>query len=233
VRLIDQTEVQMQWADINSRVRRLPGQGSQVRSPGVHLTGVLRFIALQAGILKPFVESTSKSSTVPKGQIQDIDESVMPLRMMLGMFFEDGAVGLYPDMEWQPGEFHKDGVFGTPDGLTLIPHPHPVIKRLTNPIYQLEEFKLTWKSEWNYGKNNFCAANWMWMRQAMGYLKMLQYAGLIILPQCRFHVGWVNGDYRPPSPRYFRYTVEFTQKEIDTLWTLILKHKDNQAIERE
>jgi hypothetical protein len=164
----------------------------------------------------------------------------MPLRMMFGMFFEEGMAGLYPDMNWQPGEMQKDGVFGTPDGISIIQAQGngsasnaSNVKRVDDYIYVLDEFKLTWKSEWNYGKEKFLGGNWLWMGQAKGYLAMAQDAGYPI-SHVRFHIGWVNGDYRPPQPKVIRYLVKFSDSEVANFWSnVILKNRDNPEVARE
>ncbi len=249
-RLLEQTEIRMEWADVARRIHH-PFPESHPRSPGVHLSGVLRYIALEAGILsKPGVESTSGK------QLQDVDEEEMPLRMMLGMFFEEGAVGLYPEMQWQPGELERDRVFGTPDGMSIIEiapksstvagvskdgakgggptgnwgqdakRNHAATHPSVSSSFVVEEFKLTWKSEWNYGKDRFLTVNWLWMNQGKGYLALAQHNGFENLRHVRFHICWVNGDYRPPQPKLCRYLVEFSQAEIDNLWRLVLRNKD-------
>jgi hypothetical protein len=238
MKLISQTVVNIEWTDVRKRVHRCPPNNSHVRTPGVHLSGVLRHIPLESGILQPRTtpQTGNVESTSSKGNLQDIDEDVMPLRMVLGTFFEDGVVGFYPEMQWQPGELERDRIFGTPDGLSVFAGSvaEQVIQRISGQAaYLLEEFKLTWKSEWNYGGDRFCSANWMWMRQALGYLALLQHNGLDVALLAQFHVCWVCGDYRPPSPKYVRYLVEFTQKEIDSLWSLVLKHKNDKGVVRE
>ncbi len=228
MRVIEQVEMLMEWADVHRRIRH-PLPVSHLRSPGVHLSGVLRYIAQESGILAkpspppPPSPSPSSPPGVDSTSFPDMDEDIMPLRMMLGMFFEEGAVGLYPDMQWQPGELERDGVFGTCDGLSVTP-AHGLL---------LEEFKLTWKSEWNYGKDRFTSANWLWMSQAKGYLALMQANGIDIAPMVRFHVCWVAGDYRPPSPKLMRYVVEYTQKEIDSLWGLVLRNKNKPGVKKE
>lgn len=181
---------------------------------------------MESGILaKPGVDSTST----------DVDEGEMPVRMMMGMFYEEGMAGMYPTMHWQPGEMERDGVFGTMDGLSEITKDYPIARlRSIDSVYAVlvEEFKLTWKSEFNYGKEKI-TSNWMWMRQVMGYLAMLQVNGYPDCRWARFHVGWVNGDYRPPQPKLVRYLIEFTQAEIDSNWKMVMRNKDKEGVRHE
>lgn len=208
--LLEQTEVHLEWTDIAKRVRH-PAPPTHVRAPGTHLSGILRAIAIESGILKVYAPQ-NVDSTQRGGSAADLDEDIMPLRMIMGMAVEEYFAGFYPDMQWQPGELERDGIFGNPDGITLNP--------LLNGggSVMVDEFKATWKSEFTYGGKQFLS-NWMWMRQGMGYCAMLGTRWV------RFHIVWMNGDYRPPQPRYYRYLVEFTQKEIDNAWNLNLRNK--------
>lgn len=225
MKLLEQTAISLEWADINGRVRH-PYPVNHPRSPGVHLSGVLRYIAIQSGILVGVDPTTGKwtgDQTRTSAGIQDVDDEIMPLRMAMGMAWEEWVVGLYPDMLWQPGEFHRDKVYGTPDGLIVN----------QSGQVDVEEVKLTWKSEHTYGKGTDFLRNWMWTRQVMGYMAMLQAEGYEVSRLGRFHIGWANGDYRPPSPKYIRYLVEFEQKEIDRTWEMVLKNRDKDGVKRE
>lgn len=214
MKLLSETEVKLGWGDLADRIHH-PQPAAHKRSPGVHLSGVLRYVGITTGLLVPIAQTSNGSNQV------DIDEEEFPLRMALGQFFEEGASGLYPDMSWQPGEMCKSGVYGTCDGMSYV-----------DGQLVLEEFKLTWKSEWNYGGDKFIRANWMWMRQVMGYLAMWQ----DVCKDCitaRFTICWVNGNYRPPAPKLSRYVVEFSQRDIDMCWDMIEANKNNPEIARE
>lgn len=221
MKVIEQVEVKMEWTDFGKWVAH-SFPPPHPRSPGVHLSGVLRYVAIQTQILD--VDPTTGKWRGDK----DRPDDEFPLRMWMGMGWEHQAAGMYPEMVWQPGEFERDEVFGTPDGLTLLDPAWAVICRLSGedayPV-MLEEFKLTWKSSFSGAITD----QWMWMRQGMGYCALLQANGY----DCRivrYHVGYVNGDYRPPSPKYIRYTVEFSQKEIDGLWGLVLRNKGKEGV---
>lgn len=188
--LIQESEIRIEWTDIDGRVAKKKPKGSSVRSSGVHLSGVIRSCLMATGDLAE----------------AEIRTEEMPLRMAIGMAWEDWAVGLWPKLQWQPGECCMDGVFGSPDGITW-------------PV--LEEFKATWKSRRTYG-NVVDQKLWMW--QLAGYCKMLG------VTKARMHILWVCGDYKqgPPTPVYVTYTIQFTQQEIDQFWTnVVLKNKDS------
>ena len=210
-RVVEETEVRIEWADIESRVTH-ERPAKYKRTPGKHLSSVLRYIATTAGILKGVDPKTGKW----KGDTT-LDEDEMPLRMALGMAWEDWAVGLYPEMVWQPGEIERDNVYGTPDGLSAI--------TLGNLEICIDEFKCTWKSS----HQRPILGEWMWMNQGMGYCAMSQ----MDIRYVRYHVMYVCGNYRPPAPSYMRYLVEYSQQEIDRTWALVMRNKDKEGVKRE
>jgi hypothetical protein len=214
VTLLSQSEIRLEWTDILGRTPKRKPKSADVRSSGVHLSGVIRY-ALQ---------------TI--GQLQKDDESdEMPLRMAVGMAWEDWAVGLWPDMVWQPGEWEKDGVFGTPDGISTLFNDQlglpPGIEGDGEQEYEvqydvpvLEEFKATWKSR----RTHEPVTNeriWMWQLAANCLAMNTTYA--------RLHVLWVNGAYPKgaPSPVYMTYLISFQQKELERFWAnVVLANKD-------
>jgi hypothetical protein len=155
-----------------------------------------------SGVLKPMVIAAGKLKLNGRGELPD-DE--FPMVMALGMAFENWIVGLYPDLVWQPGEVSLDGIIGSPDGYSLI-----------DDVPTVEEFKCTYKSQYTRA-NILDETAWMW--QQMGYCKMQPAL------QSRLHVFYVNGDYRPPSPQYRTYLIQYTQAELDKMWAAILKNK--------
>lgn len=196
-KLLLQTEIRLQWADIDDRIDRRPVYPGP-RSPGVHLMShVIKPILLASGLLKP----------LDKEQL-GLDE--MPLRMAIGMAMEAWFQGLWPGMIWQPGEFRRNGIIMTPDGLTLDG------EELTGGEGLLEEMKATWCSRRTYGQD--ITEHKTWMFQCAGYLKG---TGLRFV---RVHVWWICGDYKqgPPSPMYVTYLLEFQQAEIDDFWDNVI-----------
>lgn len=194
-KLLEEKQISLDWSDITSRVKHKKQHDSNHRAPGVHLSGILRAVLIATGVLTP---------------IDDEQMEEFPLRMALGMAWEDWAVGLWPDMTWQPGEVYESGVAMNPDGLTR-----------TRKIEQLEEFKATWCSRRTYGKDVTQHKYWMW--QLAGYLHAMQ------MTRARLHVLWVCGDYKqgPPSPMYVTYLVEFTKAELLKFWKkVVLTNKD-------
>lgn len=205
--LIHKSEVRIEWTDILNRTKHRRPKNADIRSSGVHLSGVIKYVLTTSGLLN------AEDQT---------DE--MPLRMAVGMAWEDWAVGLWKDMVWQPGEMELDGVFATPDGRGEMDWPGLSNPKAGWPVGTIEEFKATWKSEHTHGK---VTDERIWMWQLAGNLKM---AGL---NYARLHVLWVNGNYRPPAPVYMTYGLFFTQDELDKFWqNVVLKNKDKAKAER-
>lgn len=201
--LISKTEIAVEWTDLNNWSQVLQPQSAHVRSPGVHISGIIRAIMLKLGKLKPEDES---------------DE--MPLRMAIGMAWENWVIGLAQakrdwKIEWQPGEWEYDGVFGTPDGIGEVTRYTAEIqkgggvKKGSQTYRCLDEFKATWKSE-HTRKNIVDESLWIWQLAASCYVLGLEHA--------RLHVLWVNGDYRPPAPKYFVYLVKFEWAYLERFW---------------
>jgi hypothetical protein len=101
----------------------------------------------------------------------------------------------------RPGEVELDGIVGSPDGYDP-------------DAGMLDEYKCTWKSINNAHPEQV----WKWMTQVKGYCKMLG------VTTVRFHVLYINGDYRGSGPIYRSYLFSFTQKEIDENWQMLLNH---------
>jgi len=141
----------------------------------------------------------------------------MPVRMAVGMAWEEWAVGLWPKtFQWQPGECKRDGIIGSPDGK---------MPRVGGGNWQLEEFKCTWKSLHKY-RDILAPLNRLWIWQMAGYCAMMG------LTYARLHVMWVNGDYRPPSPVYRTYLLRFTEQELEEFWrNVVMANKDQVRVE--
>lgn len=187
-RLLEEKEIILEWSDLERRVPKTRAS-SMERASGVHLSGIIK----------------ATLQTMKELDIYDQTDE-MPLCVMLGTFFEEGLVTLYPDMIWQPGEVSRDGVVGNPDGLTVT---------------QLEEFKFTMKSQYKHqGEDILKEKRWMW--QISGYCHMM------CLTQARLHVCWSRGDYRQKwGPVYYTYTIGFTEEELARFWNnVILKNME-------
>lgn len=115
-------------------------------------------------------------------------------------------------MGQRPGEVWLDDIVGSPDGIG------PDLKDNIN--LALEEYKFTWKSS-----KTSPMENWYYMTQAKSYCKML---GLNVVIM---RIIYVMGEYRGGGPVYRVARIKFTDKEIDTNWAMILKHKKEMMAE--
>lgn len=150
------------------------------------------------------------------GDRKDAEPDVMPLPMAIGMAWEAWAVGLFPSVMWQPGEEELDGVYCTPDGMSSLDIDGA-------PEIIVEEWKATYKSLHNYG-DVIKQSLWMWQLAGLCCAMGLRFA--------RLHVLWINGDYRPPQPKYITYLIEFTQDELEKFWAnVIMRNKDKAVAE--
>lgn len=176
------------------------------RSKGVHLSDVIRDIALRSGYLDK------------KYAGKDIDED--PEFIMLGMAWEHIVLEMHPNILPHPMEYCLDRIYMSPDGIT------------TGSKYDLEihEIKLTKKSR--PGKASDLATVgkwWMYLTQIKGYLKAIESR------QAYLHVGFVNDNYSFFRSRsneeivkmmsYKIYDLEFKQHEIDENWRMMVNHR--------
>lgn len=228
-KIVQETIEQIGWDDMHARRSHYAPKPVHARTPGLHLSGILRFIAINHKLLKGIDPVTGKWVG---DEDADLLEEDMPLRMALGMALEEWIAPLYPDMIWQPGELYKDGITGSPDGLSLLGNNDlaaKLAKRLLGEcesIPVIEEFKCTWKSS-RHGILEPKTQIWLW--QGAGYAHMYGNG----CRHVRFNILWVNGDYGKGGiggPEYRRYLVEYTQQELDNIWSMILKNKDQPGV---
>jgi len=169
--------------------RYYPERATLPRNKGIHLSELIRRMAVVNGMLAEGEQS----------------EDDMPLRMFLGMAWEEAAATLYPEMLWQPGEKELDGIWGNCDGLS---YESLEIDGEREEVLCVDEFKLTWKSQ-----SRDIMLEWMWLQQGAGYCKMHGTRWV------KYHVCWVNGNYRDSrDPVYMRYLVEFGERELAGIW---------------
>lgn len=210
------------------------------RSDGVHLSGIIRCIATDAGILKP--EWAEELTLVDQRVITD---PVAIARICMGLAWEEWYIRTQlPEVADHPGEMLLDGVYMTPDGDELIQLILDGRKRYRRKIH---EVKATYKSlntvsvgnendkkrgiKWDFYDgvtidtkeypSGPLTSQFMWLAQGKGYC-MAADTNLWDL-----HVLFVCGDYQYPlSPVAYRYTVEFTDEELTSNWQLMVDSRD-------
>lgn len=194
------------------------------RSPGVHVSRVIRAIAVLNKTLKPeYLESLDLVDRQSGEWWNTLDQPTQ-VRMLMGLAWEDTYIRTQlPEVVHQPGEMCVEGVYMTHDGEGL---ETVLSERGENLVVALHEVKLTYKS-WNTVKN--LTAQWMWLAQVKAYCRGLGTRLAYI------HVLCVAGDYSyplMPVVRIFRIT--FTEDEIAENWDIItsfVRHQERLKIE--
>lgn len=195
------------------------------RSKGIHVSKVIRSLAVQNGALKREWVDPEDVGLVEAGvdAFWDKLDSVSRLRMSIGLAWEQWYIPQLGDVTFHPGEMQVDGIYMTHDGESL-----DVIITPEGPRYELavHEVKATYKSTKTVGN---LESQWMWVTQTKSYCKGL---GTRI---AYVHVLFLCGDYsRPIQPQLKCWRLEFDQEEIDTTWDVITTQVRHQLLlERE
>lgn len=178
------------------------------RSSGVHLSGILRHLAYSPG--------GALADGKGKSEPSDFEETY-PTIVACGVMWEEMAVSLYPTIQWQPGERERDGIYGTPDGISWDEQVLPNNQKGAHRFDIIDEFKFTTKGM------RQPQDVWWWQRQGLGY------CALTGLDCVRWHVLWSHGGYKGARwehfPVYTRTLVKFEDREIDKWWDVLVKHK--------
>ena len=171
------------------------------RSPGLHASDIY-------GDLYQELEPTRyRRDTAPD-----------PLRLEAGLAFESLLEeGLKRRLCGErPGEFTTDeGVIFSPD---LI---------IFNHVTRVGEIKLTWMSSNEIPtvlSNGLPPKFDKWLTQIKFYCRAVEtcYGRLIGF--------FVNGDYRPPSPRLLAWDLQFTKRELDENHTMLMNHARHRGL---
>ena len=216
MKLLEVVEINLQWSDLDSLTYH-PRQETK-RSGGEHVSDVLK-------VLREY-------SIAKNMYTQEDREDDMPLRILLGLAFEEAAARLYPHMTWQPGEVTHDRLAGSPDGLSIlngIPGMSEQIDLEEVALVCVDEFKYTGKSQRIKGRKpqpngklrpedlKDIRQEWLWIQQGMAYINLLRRSRKTFesIDLCRFHICWKFADYVfPMTEKYYRYLVQFEEAEL-------------------
>ncbi len=187
-----------------------------LRTPGTHLSGVLRKIALATGALNNKYGTDNLDDLVRQTPPSSVGETGQLMRIILGYAWEDWMRRQIPGLIHQPGEFSLDGIIGTPDGIVE-----------QDGVYILHEFKATWTSS-----RHPIQEHPMWLWQVMGYLAMMTVELECPCLDAVIHPAYVMGDYKNSGPIYRPVGLRFEPEEIAANWQLVLRFKD-QAIKEQ
>lgn len=196
------------------------------RSVGVHLSGVIRCLAMDMGIL-----NKEQAEELSLTDVRYIVDPVALLRIMIGLAWEDyylKNVLIKDGVEKHPGEFKVDGIYMTPDGISeegvestgVIVTQRTVKKGVR--YKRIHELKATYKSTKTVGESvEELQKQWLWMAQIKGYCHATD-TNLASL-----HVLYLCGDYKMPIRPVMRvYDLEFTSQEIQENWSLMIEGRD-------
>lgn len=148
---------------------------------------------------------------------REITDPVAVLRMCVGLAWEDFLIPQLQDVVDHPGEILYDGVYMSPDGeeLSIFLHDAGFLHRL-----YVIEVKCTWKSMNTVGDLTDEKKNFMWLAQIRSYCKANS------TRHAKLYVLFVCGDYSfPITPQLVKFTLEFTQLELDDSWDFLLDYK--------
>lgn len=180
------------------------------RSKGIHLSGVLRSIAIEGGYLKE--DDEELDDLIESTWTEQAGEDGRLVRVAIGLAWEDWLYRqpAYSHVIYHPGEVYKDGIAGSPDGIGM-----------KGEKVWLEECKSTYKS-----MRRPVEEAWLWLEQCRGYCVMLGFTEAVL------RVLYMRGDYRKMGPAIFRsYEVTFEEEELKRSWDRILLYKDRAKVE--
>ena len=189
------------------------------RTSGVHLSGIIRQLAISHKVLKDNAPEEELSFVIANTTPGAACHSPHIMRIVGGFAWEDWCakqVSAYvvkagTTFIHQPGEYVLDGVIMSPDGLEM-----------TTLEIILHEFKLTWTTSSKPIQDRI-----MWLWQCMGYLAGVSAAFGQQCTKAVLHPYYVNGDYRDNRhPIYEPVMLEFSWDEIVKNWELMLAWKD-------
>lgn len=216
MKILEEALINLELADFMrriplARVASADGTfGAAERTDGVHMSGILRPLAVAAGKLKEGEKF----------------EEEYPFLWACGIMWEEFVATLYGNMIYQPGEVIEDGIIMTCDGLNV----EDVLPEWREEFgdMMIEEMKFTFAHDRttdpavhyaNAKRKLFQQECWHYLQQGKAYGR--GYGARIV----RWHVNHVN-NFDPWGPRYKRYTIGFTQEEIDKTWGMFLANKD-------
>ncbi len=202
-------------------------RGDPNRSSGLHLSSILRSLALVTGVLDSKYDTPLTNANSMMAQI--------------GIAWEEYlAKYQHPEIEFHPGELNLDGIAMSPDGITIVDREdYADLIGVELDSWILNEFKSTRKSSRDFKESLRLRADkcklWLW--QIMSYrhaLNKIAEPGL----ECyvaKLHVLFLNGNYSkdfddPESGPHNRvYRLTFTPEELTDNWTMVVGHRDDMV----
>jgi len=218
------------------------GHGAAPRSPGRHVSEVIRELAVSRGIWKQDDQeeldfTLAKYEAARGGDVVKLYPQAM-YRIAAGLAWESWY-GPQQDINFHAiGELQKDRIIGTPDGLFFDDDGGVV-----------PEIKYTWKSSRSDRETpqERISKEYPWTCQGCSYcrlcsperVKIWTQNGIVmcsdtLVRRADFHVFWAQGNYRGSGPELRVYRVEFTPEEVLANWNVITaKDKEMRCEERQ
>jgi hypothetical protein len=201
--------------------QKLNLRGGAARTPGVHLSGILRPLAFSSGwIDKRWDTEDTVDDLITRIPADEVGLDGNLMRLVLGMAVEEWIAkqltATRPGFIHQPGEYSLDGILGTPDGLEA-----------DDEGWLAHEIKGTHKSS-----RKPVEAQKLWIWQGACYLKMLSEYFHERITRCMFHPFFIRGDYTGIEPKYLPTLVVFEWEEIESYWNVVVEHKHLAVPER-
>lgn len=183
------------------------------RSAGVHVSNIIRAVALQNGSLDPrWVEDLDLSDVSQEQWWAKLD-TASKIRISVGLAWEEWYIPQLGDVADHPGEMKVNGIYMTHDGESI---DTLLTESGQTPIIALHEVKATYKSTKTVGDLSTC---YMWLAQTKAYCKGLNTLVAYI------HVLFLCGDYKfPITPQLKKFRVTYTQHEIDDNWEQLVQY---------
>ena len=182
-------------------------EAGKTRSPGLHVSDVLRHIDNE--VVHP-------GERRPYGELTRLEKRNMGYRVEMGFIFEamvdlefkarmkQRAKNKYRGVLLQ-AEISLDGIYLTPDCYV-------------QDTCTVDEYKATWTTSKRWSDRDPEASYWYWFASTMCYC----FAHGTNL--CDFYVFWVNGDYAGMGPNVQRYSLYYSDEELESNWRMVLKH---------
>lgn len=173
-----------------------------VRTPGLHLTN----------IIYPMMKEQGRTPERP-----DLTEDDLNHYQAVGFLWERVLTAALTEMELETnehvvrlGEFSKDGILFTPDGLLL---------NLRDGATSLEEWKATFTSS-----NRDIEDKKQWWIQIMAYCYALELSAATV------RVLYVCGNWRPPIPQTKHYRATFNNRELEENWLMLIQFAKSRGM---
>ncbi len=179
------------------------------RSPGVHLSSIIRYIEKTA-FRQDWKDFNRMTPSEQQEALARWESGWMWEEVLTAAFTGRGREG---SSVVSLGELERDGVIMTLDGFHLADDC-------------VEEYKYTWKSMRGAEEDAEKALRTYLMQ-------LMSYCGVTETDKGRLRVFFVNGDYRGTGPCQRVWDFRFTEQELQENWACVLNHKEFVEAEKE